>query len=670
VEQHRSTNALKLAWEAYCEKQYHKVETICMQILFDNPNSAGAYNILGITALDLKQYEIALEMLITALEIEPNNAELLYNLSLVCLESNLMADAIYYARKAIEKDKTEVHYHEYLAKLLIKTRKLNEAVELYRNALEYRSDKVDLWEKLASLYLYMRNPDEAAIICMRALELHPENTKLLQVLGRSCMEQGNVGEALRIFDNILEINPDNIVVNWYYHLALPVVYKDENEVDLFRKKYIEGLDYLTIKAATFPQERIDELIIACTSKPNFFITYQGKNDLEIQKKYGKLISIITDRSKLNEKYRGKHPQRPLNKIKVGFISNYLCNNTCGSLFIGWLDGYDKEKYEVYSYHLGTIFDEISKTYSEKSTCFRHLQGSIESICKQIIEDSLDVLVYLDIGIHATAAVLASIRMAPIQCVAWAQPITTGLNTIDYFLSSDLMEPTNAQSHYTENLVLLPNISIKFDMPVQQDLLRRRTDLNIEENECMYISCQSLYKYLPRFDYIYPEIVRRSPKSKIVFIQYHSHFATEIFVNRLNKSFASYGLQSSAYCIFLPRQSHEEFVNILQLSDVYLDTLAWSGGRTTLEAVACGLPIVTYPGEFMRGRHSYAILKMMGVEETIADSQDQYIEIAARLGFDYEYRSAISDKVARHKHRVYNDHVCVERLYGLFEEWMK
>jgi predicted O-linked N-acetylglucosamine transferase (SPINDLY family) len=63
------------------------------------------------------------------------------------------------------------------------------------------------------------------------------------------------------------------------------------------------------------------------------------------------------------------------------------------------------------------------------------------------------------------------------------------------------------------------------------------------------------------------------------------------------------------------------------SDVFLDTLSFSGGHTTFDAVACNLPIVTCAGEFMRGRQSCGILKMLGVTNTIAQNEAEYIEIA-------------------------------------------
>lgn len=40
--------------------------------------------------------------------------------------------------------------------------------------------------------------------------------------------------------------------------------------------------------------------------------------------------------------------------------------------------------------------------------------------------------------------------------------------------------------------------------------------------------------------------------------------------------------------------------------------------------------MTWPGRMMRGRHSLAILRLMGIADTVAGSADEYVEIAVRL----------------------------------------
>jgi predicted O-linked N-acetylglucosamine transferase (SPINDLY family) len=104
-----------------------------------------------------------------------------------------------------------------------------------------------------------------------------------------------------------------------------------------------------------------------------------------------------------------------------------------------------------------------------------------------------------------------------------------------------------------------------------------------------------------------------------------------------------------------------------LSDVFLDTFTWSGGNTSLEAIACNLPIVTCPGEFMRGRHADSFLKLLGVTDTIAKNEAEYIEIAVKLGLDSAWRQDISQRMSQRQDNLFDDETCVKGLEDFYQQ---
>jgi predicted O-linked N-acetylglucosamine transferase (SPINDLY family) len=111
----------------------------------------------------------------------------------------------------------------------------------------------------------------------------------------------------------------------------------------------------------------------------------------------------------------------------------------------------------------------------------------------------------------------------------------------------------------------------------------------------------------------------------------------------------------------------DYINLLSLCDASLDTIGFTGSNTTLQAVACGLPVVTLPTELMRGRQSYGILKVLGVMDTVAQSESEYIEIAVKLGCDREWRTSISAAMQAKHHLLYDDVDCVRGLERFFVE---
>ncbi len=105
---------------------------------------------------------------------------------------------------------------------------------------------------------------------------------------------------------------------------------------------------------------------------------------------------------------------------------------------------------------------------------------------------------------------------------------------------------------------------------------------------------------------------------------------------------------------LPACAHPRYLQVNATCDAMLDTLRWSGGNTSLDALACGLPIVTQRGTFMRGRQSAAMLGLMGLDELIAADADAYVALAARLAGDTDWRTDLGRRIVAAQPAVFDD----------------
>jgi len=180
----------------------------------------------------------------------------------------------------------------------------------------------------------------------------------------------------------------------------------------------------------------------------------------------------------------------------------------------------------------------------------------------------------------------------------------------------------------------------------------------EAGDVLYLCAQSLYKYLPLDDAIYPRIAKEVPRARFLFI---GAVGIEPFRRRLERAFAPAGLDAARHVIILPPLSQADYLGLNQACDIYLDSVGWSGGNTTFEAILAGLPIVTLPGDLMRGRHSAALLAAMRISETMADSVDEYVTIAAQLGSDRLLRMRGAARVIEHRSALFNDRSSVRAL---------
>jgi len=302
-------------------------------------------------------------------------------------------------------------------------------------------------------------------------------------------------------------------------------------------------------------------------------------------------------------------------------------------------------------------------------CDRVAQGplSLDAWRRTILDDAPHVLIFPEIGMDRLSAQLAAQRLAAVQCCSWGHPVTSGFPTIDYFLSSDLMEPGDAAAHYSEQLIRLPNLSIYYEPADVPSILIDRAQLGLRPDAVVYWCCQSLPKYLPQFDGVLARIAAEVPDSQFTFIEFGGgRGVTEMFRTRLERAFKAFGLDAKDYCVFLPRLAPDRFVAAVGQCDVVLDSIGWSGCNSILESLVHNIPIVTFAGEMMRSRHTAAILDMMDIRDTTARTIDEYVSIAGSLGRNVARRSELSARIAEKKHRVYRDRDCIVALEAFLD----
>jgi protein O-GlcNAc transferase len=440
---------------------------------------------------------------------------------------------------------------------------------------------------------------------------------------------------------------------------LPILYLDEPDIIARRTAY--ELRLRALCNAENPGTDPTNLAKGVGSHQPFFLAYQGYNDRDLQSLYGSFVCRI-----MAELYPSAVP--PLSPaatepVRVGIVSGFFRHHSNWKLPIkGWLRQLDRRQFRIFCYHTGVRKD--AETEAAVAMCDRFVQGplSIDRWRAEILADAPHVLIYPEVGMDPVAVALAAQRLAAVQCNSWGHPDTSGLPTLDYYLSSDLMEPPDGQNHYTERLVRLPNLSVYYEPIEPPSAQIARHDLGLRSFATVYWCGQSLFKYLPQFDDVFPRIACAAGDCQFVFIQYQeSARITELFRQRLDRAFAAFGLRADEHCVFLPRLDRQGFVAAIGQCDVFLDSIGWSGCNSTLESLPHDLPIVTMAGSLMRGRHSMAILKKMGVTETIVETVDDYVSCAVRLARDVPWRMAVKAKISASKHRIYCDSVCISEL---------
>ena len=315
-------------------------------------------------------------------------------------------------------------------------------------------------------------------------------------------------------------------------------------------------------------------------------------------------------------------------------------------------------------HTGWQPDEFGRGLQAHCDGFVLARGGTLSVAEAIRAQVADILIYPEVGIRTMNYLLTHMRLAPIQIAAWGHPVTTGSQKIDYFLTCEAMEPPGefvAAAHYTERLLMLPAFDTRYIMPNANNSNLTRETFGLSAARHVYICPQSLFKIHPDNDSIYINIMERDDRAIVLFFQSGHRAITHAFLQRLSAMMAARGMAPRGQIKFLPRVDAASFRGILSFADVVLDTLHWSGGNTSLDALAAAAPVVTLPGELMRGRQTQAMLRAMGTNELVVAGQEGYVSKAIEVACDSGIRAALSRKIAMDRGAVFDRHEPVKQL---------
>ncbi len=597
----------------------------------------------------------AVEFYVRALRADASIPGVHYNLANVLYEAGLMKSAEYFYQCALQSapNAAEIHYN--LGNVLYAVCRTAEALAAYRTAVSLQWDFAEAYNNIGNILHDQNRLEEAASYFKKALCLKPALINAHHNLGSLLLARNRPDEAHTRFRRSTLLAPSDLSAHFLMCLSrLPIVYTNEEEINRRRQAYAGDLERLRTvidDAVNSGGAPLDGGTNAGANQP-FFLPYQGRDDRPLQETYGLLAARVATRAFP----RYGMPSAIGERVRVGIVSGFFHSHTVWHLLIsGWLSQLDRDRFEIIGYHTGGLSDAATASAERSCAWYVHRRMTPRQWADRIHADAPHVLLYPEIGIDPMAAQLAAIRLAPVQCSSWGHPNTSGLPTVDVFLSSEMMEPSNGCMHYSEKLELLPNLSTYYEPPDWTAARTSRAEFGLRDDVPVFWSGQALYKYLPQYDSVFPRIAREVGDCQFVFIGFgRCEDVTALFRRRLGRAFSDYGLDASAYCVFLPSLPQARFLAAIGVCDVILDTIGWSGGRSTLEALAHDLPVVTLPGAFMRGRHGDAILRRIGVTETIAGSVDGYVALAAELARNPDLRRGIGERMRHGKPRIYRD----------------
>lgn len=512
-----------------------------------------------------------------------------------------------------------------LAEDLQRQGRLQEALSAFRKAIEAQPRRASLHCNLGNLWQKLDDQDQAIACYRTALEIDATCIPARQNLGYLLFNHGLTTEAVQQFEALVSAEP-SAINRLLSAVVLPVVYDSAEAVAQWRRRLIGCLDALIADGASIDTQNA----LVPTS---FFLAYQGQNDAPVMRRLGQ---ICRGPESVPAASNGRLTPRSDGRLRVGFLSAYFRDHTIGRLNLGRIQHLDRRKFEVTVLSASSRRDEVSQQFRAAADRYVELPHDVATARHRVIDQDLDVLIFADVGMDALTATLAWSRLAPVQCVTWGHPETTGSPHMDYFLSSDLLETSEADAHYTEQLVRLPLLATYFDRPT----LASNSSSGRDGARNLYLCPQTLFKFHPDFDALLAGILNADRNAELVLLEGRVRHWTVQLKRRFERTLPDAGRRVR----FLPALPREDFLKLLSAADVILDPPHFGGGHTSYEALAIGAPVVTLPGEFLRSRITQALYRKMGFVDLIANSADEYVQTAVRLATDKEFRLATSQRI--------------------------
>lgn len=603
---------------------------------------SGAYNNYGLALLATGRHAEAEDAFRKAVRITPDFAGGYNNLSHLKILCSDFPGARAYSQKAITANPDMAEAWWNLAECEARLNEPQKAIDAYRAFLRLKPHDTGAFLKLGQTLFTANQSDQALLALRDGLAIDPANVAIATSAANVLIACNRFDAALALLNEVAERHPapsPQRLTLALDRLFVPAIMDSNASILQWRTRYLETLQQLDAMDTTLPSP-------PARLMSSFYLAYHEVPDgdlLRLQSKvFRKRVPIL---NYVAPQLSGwQPPGQTGRKIRIGFISEFFSGHTICKLNQGFVRQLDRTRFEVLVIHTaGSKHDHARTTIDDLADTALELPADHAQALNVLAGLGLDILFYADIGMTSSSYFLAHARVAPVQAVAWGHPDTTGIDSLDYFVSAHPLETAVSLSDYAETPILFDRLPCYYEPFSAPSLVPPRSAYGLPEDATLYCCPQTLQKLHPDFDRILAGILEQDSNGVLVLIEGQPKERIQQIRQRWQQASPMLGER----VIVLPSQPLDRFMGLLAHADVLLDPIYFGSGNTLYEAMVYGTPIVTWPGKFARGRIVAAAYRQMGIaadEAPVASSVEDYVNIAVQLGTHPEQRLALRRKL--------------------------
>ena len=591
-----------------------------------------------------------------ALERFPNSAELHFYRSNLYKHANVIGAAIASARTALKLNPGLLAARSSLSDLLDSRRS--------ERALEIAAGYADL----GLAYLFSLEFVAARAAFEQAIALAPQVAEYHYHLGTVLHVQQEAKAAIASFDRAIALDPDHARARWAKSFAYASPFPESPAAaERARIDIMAGLREFS--RWSDDRDMQGECFVGFNSP--FYLTYQEQDNRPIFEEYGSLCARAMRYGLGWRHASASATPKAAGRLRIGVVSADIREHSVWfALIKGWLEHFDRRRFEIGIFSLSSAPDRETEWAESHADFFVSGPKSLQQWVESISTLSPAVLIYPAIGMDITTLQLASLRLAPTQITTWGHPETSGLPTIDLYLSGEHFEPADAQQYYSEKLVPLLNLGNCYTGRVKYVVEPDLNALGIDPMRPILICSGTAFKYQTENDRVLTQIASQVDGSQLIFFRQRPESLSDLLKARLQRAFTQAGLDFGRHVNFIPIQPLQVFHGLLGRAHVALDTIGFSGYNTAIQAIESDLPLVTREGRFLRGRLASGILRRLGMTELIAQTADEYVSLAVKLANDSVFLQRVRSEVVRRRAVLHDDIASIRHLEDVLEDHAK
>ena len=598
--------------------QLQEAEFQCRKALELDPDFAAAWNNLGIVLRQQEDFEQSEYSLHRALQLLPDYAEALNNLGIVLREQNKLQESENYLLQALQIAPAYAEGLNSLGTVLWEQGRWIEAKENYEKALNLDPAYTEAYLNLGILLWKTEEYEQAEQTLNSALKLDPVSARAFWILGLVYKETKGLHRAEQCFLRAVELDP-----------GFGEAFNDLAGICLNRRDFASARMYYKKAIEANPENR--------TAYSNYLYSLHYDPDLSNW-------DILREHTGWEERFAISkqyvfHPldQSPDKVLRVGFVSSDFGRHPVGFFLRFFFEHFDSNFLLPVCYSGVKEPDELTAWFRSRCRLWRDItEWTDKEIAQQINEDGIDILVDLS-GHTGGGKQMGAFTMkpAPVQ-VSWlGYWDTTGLSSMDYYISDELTTPGELDQFFTEKVIRLARTRFCYTPPEYSPLISPAPA--VKQGGITLGSFNNLIKVTPETISLWAEILRSVPDSGLILKWKTLRDRQEC--ERIGQEFEKQGVNRERIEL-RPDSYHREMLQEYADVDIALDPFPFTGALTTCEALWMGVPVVSMTGNRTVSRQSYSILCNLGLQDLVAGDKQEYIRIVQGLSQNLDYLSRL------------------------------